>query len=238
MPDHPDPFDAAGLPAWAVRALRAPVTTDPARKARLLALVRAGAPAGRARSTLAWRARRGLAPLAGLAAAAAVAGIAALGAARSGLPGAALHATLRDTVQRTLADTVHGGVRAVLGDAPRGALLASVVTVLPRDSAAGAALHATLRDTLRLVRFVLVAPTATRLALVGDFNRWDARATPLRAADGARGTWAAIVALPPGAHRYAFVVDDTARTADPAATGGRDAAGRAWSLVRVPGERR
>ncbi len=72
-----------------------------------------------------------------------------------------------------------------------------------------------IRDTLRLVRFVLAAPAARSVALVGDFNGWSASATPL-AADRA-GAWAVAVALAPGRHRYAYVVDDTHWVTDPVA---------------------
>lgn len=65
------------------------------------------------------------------------------------------------------------------------------------------------------VQFVLVAPTATSVALVGDFNDWDVAATPLRR--GAGGTWSAALRLAPGRHRYAFVVDGTRWIADPTA---------------------
>jgi 1,4-alpha-glucan branching enzyme len=50
---------------------------------------------------------------------------------------------------------------------------------------------------------------------VGDFNRWDPNATPLRrSADGR--TWTVAVPLPSGRHVYAFVVDG-GLTADPTA---------------------
>jgi hypothetical protein len=65
------------------------------------------------------------------------------------------------------------------------------------------------------VRFAFVAPGASRVALVGDFNRWDASATPMRPAGDGR-LWMVEVPLPPGRHVYAFVVDGDL-TADPAA---------------------
>jgi hypothetical protein len=65
------------------------------------------------------------------------------------------------------------------------------------------------------VQFVLVAPEAGSVALVGDFNDWDLTATPLR--QGAGGTWSASLRLPPGRHRYAFVVDGSRWIADPTA---------------------
>jgi 1,4-alpha-glucan branching enzyme len=65
------------------------------------------------------------------------------------------------------------------------------------------------------VQFVLVAPGAKSVALVGDFNDWDAAVTPLRRATG--GAWSTAVKLPAGRHRYAFVVDGVRWIADPAA---------------------
>lgn len=71
-------------------------------------------------------------------------------------------------------------------------------------------------DTVRVVKFVLVAPQAKEVALVGDFNRWDARATPMtRTPTG--GTWSVTLPVTPGRHLYAFVVDGTQWLADPTA---------------------
>lgn len=59
----------------------------------------------------------------------------------------------------------------------------------------------------RTVQFVFVAPAATSVSLVGDFNDWQTRATPLtRTAPS--GVWSVDVPLGPGRHVYAFVVDD------------------------------
>jgi hypothetical protein len=68
----------------------------------------------------------------------------------------------------------------------------------------------------RVVQFVLVAPAASHVALVGDFNSWDASATPLRQAS-AQGVWSVTVPLTPGRHIYAFVVDDSKWVPDPSA---------------------
>ena len=102
------------------------------------------------------------------------------------------------------------------------------------DSVAGT-IAGTIADTLRVVRFILSAPTATRVSLVGDFNRWDRRAMPLRSDE--RGGWWASVPLADGWHRYAFVVDDTQWVADPSAAPGAAQNGRSTSLVRVSGTR-
>jgi len=68
----------------------------------------------------------------------------------------------------------------------------------------------------RPVEFVFVAPAARNVSLVGDFNGWDARATPMRRTDG-RTTWSVAVQLPAGRHVYAFIVDGDAWVADPQA---------------------
>jgi len=68
----------------------------------------------------------------------------------------------------------------------------------------------------RHVEFVFVAPAARNVALVGDFNGWDATATPMRRSDG-RATWSVSVPLAAGRHVYAFVVDGNDWVADPQA---------------------
>lgn len=67
-------------------------------------------------------------------------------------------------------------------------------------------------DPGRAVRFALSAPGLKRVAVVGDFNNWDSRATPL-ARQG--GTWTVTLALQPGRYRYTFVVDGQRYLADP-----------------------
>jgi hypothetical protein len=71
-------------------------------------------------------------------------------------------------------------------------------------------------DSIQVVQFVLVAPGAQTVALVGDFNDWQAGATPLRAAAAGR-VWSVEVPLTAGGHRYAFVVDDDRWVPDPSA---------------------
>lgn len=70
-------------------------------------------------------------------------------------------------------------------------------------------------DTVYMVRFVLADADARTVTLVGDFNEWAKHATPLRAAKP--GVWSTQVALTPGRHEYAFVVDGERWVADPAA---------------------
>lgn len=58
----------------------------------------------------------------------------------------------------------------------------------------------------RVIKFVLVAPQAAHVAVVGDFNGWDISASPAKRQPD--GTWTTFVSLPPGRHVYSFVVDD------------------------------
>jgi Carbohydrate-binding module 48 (Isoamylase N-terminal domain) len=68
----------------------------------------------------------------------------------------------------------------------------------------------------QVVQFALAAPGASQVTLVGDFNGWDARATPLQVV-GAAGVWAVEVPLTQGRHEYAFVVDGREWRPDPTA---------------------
>ena len=68
--------------------------------------------------------------------------------------------------------------------------------------------------------FALARPGARRVAVIGDFNGWDASATPMTR--DARGVWTATVPLAPGRHAYVFVVDDTLWVTDPRAEVVRD----------------
>ncbi len=63
-----------------------------------------------------------------------------------------------------------------------------------------------VHDSLQVHRFELTAPGAVGVSLVGDFNAWNASATPMtRTADGR--AWTVTVQLPAGRHVYAFIVD-------------------------------
>ena len=73
----------------------------------------------------------------------------------------------------------------------------------------------------RAFQFVLVAPRATRISLVGDFNDWDASRTPMRRA-GSEALWIVVVPLAPGRYHYAFLVDGSRWLADPSAPAARD----------------
>lgn len=70
-------------------------------------------------------------------------------------------------------------------------------------------------DAARQVSFVLTAPHAARVSLVGDFNDWNPSATPLHRAAG--NVWWVVVPLAPGRYHYSFVVDGTRWVTDPVA---------------------
>ena len=68
-------------------------------------------------------------------------------------------------------------------------------------------------------QFVLVAPQASSVSLVGDFNDWDPARSPMQTA---QGVWATTVPLAPGRYRYAFLVNGVEWRADPGAPRARD----------------
>ena len=70
-------------------------------------------------------------------------------------------------------------------------------------------------------QFVFRGERARHVALIGDFNGWNPKATPLTRAPGS-GLWSVTVPLMPGRHAYAFMVDDTAFVLDPQAPVSRD----------------
>lgn len=88
------------------------------------------------------------------------------------------------------------------------------------------------RDTVQLVRFVFVDSGASSVALVGDFNEWTRGATALKRS-GAPGVWSVSVALTPGRHEYAFIVNGSRWVADPLAVKSSDDFGTESSVIRV-----
>lgn len=66
------------------------------------------------------------------------------------------------------------------------------------------------------VQFVLVAPTARSVSVVGDFNDWGLGDTALVATNH-EGVWSVTAPVPAGVHRYAFIVNGKQWVADPSA---------------------
>lgn len=90
-------------------------------------------------------------------------------------------------------------------------------------------------DDVSVVQFVLVAPGASMVSLVGDFNDWDAAATPMTPAPG-DGVWSITVPLEPGRYQYAFLVDGATWLRDPRAPPAlEDDFGRPNSVLTVVG---
>jgi hypothetical protein len=64
------------------------------------------------------------------------------------------------------------------------------------------------------VEIVFRAPAARHVSVVGDFNAWDSHADAM-SRDPVTGLWSHTLALRPGRHVYAFVVDDSVWMRDP-----------------------
>lgn len=108
-----------------------------------------------------------------------------------------------------------------LGLLARAAALTAIVVgatlaALRTRTAGGPALTGATASAASDVPFVLYAPGAHSVALVGDFNGWDRNATPLRPA-GSAGAWVVSVPLVPGRYRYAFLIDGARWLPDPTA---------------------
>lgn len=85
------------------------------------------------------------------------------------------------------------------------------------------------------VRFSVRAPDARRVSLVGDFDRWDPAALPMRRA-GDGETWTLDVHLPAGRHVFAYAVDGGLRTDPTAARAIEDDFGVPSSVIVVANE--
>lgn len=82
------------------------------------------------------------------------------------------------------------------------------------------------------VRFSLDMSGAQRVAVVGDFTRWQKQVPLRRAADGG---WIAEIPLPPGDYEYMFVIDGAQWVSDPRARRYRaDGFGNKNAVVTVP----
>ena len=68
---------------------------------------------------------------------------------------------------------------------------------------------------VQTVQFVLRAPRASSVTLVGDFNDWDTASTPMQKAAG--DLWTITIPLTAGRYTYTFIVDGKRWVADPSA---------------------
>ena len=201
--------DADETIARIAAALRPLPDVDPAQKARVLVAVAAERERERRRN-----ARRGrLLRLVG--------GGASLIAA--GLVGALWLRSAQTEPRAEMATA--GSVQESRADLPPAAAVPGVQLQPATHDANGVALHA--------VQLVLRAPRASRVTVVGDFNGWDSEATAMTR-DPASGLWSHTLALRPGRHVYAFVVDDSVWMRDPRAPEALDADfGRPGSVLLV-----
>ena len=184
----PDPL------ASLISELRAPVTVDSASKRRLMELVREAPPPASVVGTpsrVAPSRSRALATIRRM---------------RGGTPRTASASTLATAAGIALVLLVGTQDRTDTGMTP------GRRAVVIGDSVASMA--SAIRDTLRIVQFMLTAPAASRVALAGDFNGWDPRGIAMTR-DSRDGRWAVTLALAPGRHNYAYVVDDTQWVRDP-----------------------
>jgi hypothetical protein len=84
---------------------------------------------------------------------------------------------------------------------------------------------------LRPFRFVLYQPEAGSVELAGSFTGWNK--IPLRHAAGS-GYWEITLELPPGEHRFSYIVEGGRRLADPTVSGReRDDFGGENSILTV-----
>ena len=107
------------------------------------------------------------------------------------------------------------------------------------DAVAAATLSGTVTPLDdREVRFDLKLPNgASQVTIVGDFNGWDTKATPMARRE-ADGSWSARVPLAPGRHVYAFVVDGTRWIVDPLAPQAPDDGFGPTNAVVIEGARK
>jgi 1,4-alpha-glucan branching enzyme len=90
-------------------------------------------------------------------------------------------------------------------------------------------------DIAQPIQFLLIAPSARSVSLVGQFNGWDAAATPMTF-DKAHGAWYVTLPLTPGLYQYQFVLDGAQRVTDPSAPQVSSDFGSPNSLLTVRGK--
>jgi hypothetical protein len=94
------------------------------------------------------------------------------------------------------------------------ALAAGIVAIATAGVFRSRASGAIVGGSPEPVDFVLVAPNAQSVAVVGDFNNWGLGNKALVATNHG-GVWSVTATLPAGLHRYAFVVNGKQWVADP-----------------------
>lgn len=131
--------------------------------------------------------------------------------AAAGIAVAAVFGLRRDAGRRDAEQVASTDSPPVTGE------FAAVRDATPAAGTAPAA--APKRDTIYVTTFVLAAPGAKHVTVVGDFNQWDTTATPLRRVAGPGGkdeVWTIALPLTAGRFSYAFLIDGQRWVADPA----------------------
>jgi predicted carbohydrate-binding protein with CBM48 len=125
------------------------------------------------------------------------------------------------------ADSVPGSSRWRLGPASRRWAIAAALLIMvgglawmtrwqARERSATRIRTATAQsESTSVVRFVLSAPGASQVSLVGDFNDWDVAAAPMKHFDSDK--WIVVLPVRHGRHVYAFLVDKARWVSDPGA---------------------
>jgi hypothetical protein len=91
-----------------------------------------------------------------------------------------------------------------------------------------------VQPPVQTVQFVLTAPRAKSVTLVGDFNDWDTASNPMAKSKG--GMWTITIPLTAGRYTYTFIVDGKVWVADPLAPRApADELGQPSSVVTVGG---
>ena len=111
---------------------------------------------------------------------------------------------------------------AIAGFVVRGAMTPPPSTrVATTTSLTPAAFSADRASEPIVEQFIFKAANARRVALIGDFNRWDPSAKPMERSAGGE-LWSVSLPMMPGRHVYAFMVDDSLMVLDPSAPKARD----------------
>ena len=100
--------------------------------------------------------------------------------------------------------------------------LAGIVALAAREDEAGAptgvpaptvAWQTASAPGQQMMQFIFVNDSASKVAIVGDFNDWDEGVSPMRRVG--KGVWTITIPLAPGRYHYTFVVDGTTWVPDP-----------------------
>jgi 1,4-alpha-glucan branching enzyme len=85
-------------------------------------------------------------------------------------------------------------------------LTAAMLAAIASAACTGTRSPAATSVTAAGVEFTLVRPDARSVAVAGDFNGWSSSSHALRR-DKSLDVWTLVVRLPPGEHRFMYIVD-------------------------------